>query len=446
MPNKNKAKPNIPASQQNPQNPGNPVSSAGHSLKKSMFMRKSFFMWLLIFSAVGLVSVLSVFIMLYSMMPSPQPVVPAVVTLPSPAPSPLPSPSPTPAPTPTPEPTPDPMLGMVLSPFTGLPIPEESEHLRPVAVVVNNHSRALPQSGISEAEIIYEVLAEGNITRLVAVFHQLKAEKIGPVRSTRDYFADFAIDNDAILAHHGGSPSGYARLRNLGLDGLDGMQLEGSVFWRDPERWRVPAMREHSSYTGAEQLENGMANRNVRRDRRENDGLGFAFNFDEIPFDLLAKASGGAFRPCIELTVPFSNGYPRRFVYNPRYSKFAVYNVHGPHIDGNIENAEEAQLHVTNILVQHVRMRTVDGEGRREVTTVGSGNGYLATAGGIVSVRWVRDSHSSPTRWYFVNGQPLQLNPGKTWICLLSDNIDIQVVSLPERPAAAEEVDDNEAV
>ena len=388
-----------------------------------------------VFSMVGIVVVAAAVAMLLSMASAPEPVVEAAIPIAAPRPTPTPIPSPTP----TPEPTPDPMEGMVHSPLTGLPIPEGSEILRPVAVVVNNHSRALPQSGISEAEIIYEVLAEGNITRLIAIFQQLNAERIGPVRSARDYFVDFALDNDAVFVHHGGSPSGYARLRNLGIDRLDGMALEGITFWRDPERRRIPALLEHSSYTGAPELEEAMYNRNIRRERYDNDGIGFDFNHDEIPFEALARATGGDFQPCLELTVPFSNGYPRRFVYDPEVSKFAVYNIHGPHID---ENTDE-QLMVANILVQNVRSWIIAGdeEGRREVTTVGSGTGYLATLGGIVTVRWERESLTTPTRWYFINGRPLQLTPGQIWICVLQDTASVQLVTGLE---PVEEEDEND--
>jgi len=403
--------------------------------------KKQLFIGLLILLGIGLFIAVTVFAVL-PMFSYQEPAVEAIV-IPQPTPSPTPRPTPVPTPTLTPEPTPDPMEGMVHSPLTGLPIPEETAPLRPVAVVINNHSRALPQSGISEAEIIYEVLAEGNITRLVAIFHQLQSPRIGPVRSTRDYFVDFAIAYDSVFVHHGGSPSGYARLRNLNVDRLDGMALEGTVFWRDPERRKVPALIEHSSYTGMEQLETAMETRNIRRERLEDDNMGFAFNLDEVPFETIALASGGDFSPCLELTVPFSQGYPRRFVYDPETMTYAVYNVHGPHIDEDIEDEEEAQLHVTNILVQHTRMwLTGDAEGRREVVTIGSGTGYLAAEGGIVNVRWERDSHQTPTRWYFMNGEPITLIPGQTWINVLQDTIPIQVVTGLEPEEEAEEEDE----
>ena len=438
------------------------TKSIKEKLKKNKFLT-----WVLIFSCTGLLAVISVTAAFFFLQPSPEPAAPAIVPVATPRPAPAPAPTPAHAP----EPTPDPMLGMVHSPLTGLPIPEESAPLRPVAVVINNHTRALPQSGISQAEIIYEVLAEGNITRLVAIFHQLEVERIGPVRSTRDYFADFAIAYDAVFAHHGGSPSGYARLRNLGIPFLDGMALESTTFWRDPERRRIPALIEHSSFTGATILNEAMERRNIRRERYEDDGIGFEFNMEEIPFQTLARATGGTFRPCLELIVPFSDAYARRFVFDPETYKFAVYNRNGPHIDenillasaaieddndnGNDEDADEndtpvdAQVRVKNVLVQHVRMRTIpgDAEGRREVHTVGSGSGYLATMGGIIPVLWERDSVEVPTRWYFMNGNPLQLTPGNTWINVLQDTVAVEIVTRidhVEEDNDTEEENDNE--
>jgi len=321
------------------------------------------------------------------------------------------------------------MEGLVHSPLNGMPILEGLEYLRPMAVVVNNHSRALPQSGISQAEIIYEVLAEGNITRLVAIFQQLEAEAIGPVRSTRDYFVDFALQHDAVLVHHGGSISGYNRIRNLGIPSLDGMFLEGITFWRDPERRRIPALFEHSSFTGAENLESAMEERNIRRYLEGNETVSFLFNQDEeVIFAEFAEGS----TPALEIIVPFSATYPRSFVFDPERQKYAVYNIHGPHIDALLideEDEEMAQIFVTNVLVQNVRSRVIDNEGRREVTTVGSGTGYLATAGYIVNMRWERDSGTSPTRWYFMNGEPIKLNPGQIWINVLQEGVSLQVIT-----------------
>jgi hypothetical protein len=308
------------------------------------------------------------------------------------------------------------MEGLVFSPLTGLPIPEEYAPLRPVAVVVNNHSRALPQSGLSQAEIIYEVLAEGNITRLIAVFHMLEAGQIGPVRSTRMYFADVALNHDAIFVHHGGTPEGYARLANLSVDRMDGIALEGTVFWRDrtyPEWTGITRQRalEHSSYTSWQRISARMDSQEMR------DYIGdgnFGFTFGEIPAGV--QSAGNA----EHILVPFS-GYTRSFYFQPEYGHYIVHNRSGPHLDA--ETREPLITH--NVLVQITQKRILDAIGYRAVTTVGEGRGYFAANGQFFETRWEKSSHQSPMRWYFLCGTPLVMTPGKTWVNVLQNTATV---------------------
>lgn len=145
--------------------------------------------------------------------------------------------------------------GLAKSPLTGLYIDEDAANRRPVAVMINNIKVALPQSGISKADLIYETLAEGEITRLVAVFQELEAEKIGPVRSIRDYYFNISFDHDAIIIHHGGSPQAFEAIRTLRPSNLNTLSgLESIVTWRDPERRRQRGMLEHSLYTSGEKI------------------------------------------------------------------------------------------------------------------------------------------------------------------------------------------------
>ena len=297
--------------------------------------------------------------------------------------------------------------------LTGLALDEEYVNRRPLAVVINNIHRALPQSGISHADIIYEVLTEGEITRFVAIFQSYIPEKIGPVRSTRDYFTDFAFNHGSIFIMHGGSPSGYTRARSTGIPFLDGMALEGAVFWRYrnyPDWHHNTGTRpmEHSSFTSRERIFNHVASAGIRNYMGDNPHYGFLFGTHE------ADSLGAANR----VVVPFSPGYTRTFIFDPEQGHYLVENRDGPQRDAT--NRE--QLTATNILIQHTHMYVIPGcgMGYRNIRTVGEGSGYLATNGEYFEVRWVRDSHTSPTRWYFTDGSPLILTPGTTWVCVLS--------------------------
>jgi len=300
------------------------------------------------------------------------------------------------------------LTGMAINPLTGHYIDEELAKRRPMAVVINNISQALPQSGIAQADIIYEVLAEGGITRLVAIFMEMDSEKIGPIRSTREYFLDIALNHDAILIHHGGSPGGYAAINNFRAHNLDGMSI-ARAFFRDPARASVPRMLEHSSYAIASGLFEEIESRGLRMEPREGFGAPFLF-FEE---DDMVEGE-----EVHEITVPFAPGSQvSRFDYLPDAGLYMRSQNNNPHMD----EYTGQQLAVENVIIQYANMRIIDSEGRRDVTLVGSGRGVLYTRGAAVPVRWSCAGTESPTVWTFENGEPMQVSKGKTWICIMAE-------------------------
>ncbi|MCL2224199.1 MAG: DUF3048 domain-containing protein [Defluviitaleaceae bacterium] len=298
----------------------------------------------------------------------------------------------------------------LFSALTGRRIYEGYAMRRPLAVVVNNIRASLPQSGIASADIVYEMLAEGDVTRFVAIFQSYIPEKIGSVRSARDYFVDFAWNHDAILVFHGASPGGHTRIRNTGITNLDGGRLEGQVFWRDrsfPE-WvgnRGTRSLEHSSFTGRERIEAHIESAGIRDLVGLNPAYGFQFG------EIEQQSIGTARR----VVVPFSPNYTRTFIFDEEEQIYWVSNPAGPHLDAETEE----QVAVTNILIQFAQMHSLgDYAGRRNINTLGEGRGYLATGGEQFPVRWQKSSHTSPTRWTFPDDTPITLSPGTTWVCV----------------------------
>ena len=367
----------------------------------------------LLFALLTSVLILSACSAIKNTDPDPSPT-PAPVESPTPSPTPMPTPTPTPSPEPEPDPGPD-LTGLALNPLTGEYIDETVAARRPVAVVINNLNKALPQSGIAQADVIYEVLAEGGITRLIAIFKDFDAEKIGPVRSTRHYFLDFALDNDAVFAHHGGSPQGYNSISSLKINNLDGMALEGKIFFRDPVRRSMPGMLEHSSYTSAQGILSEIDVKAFRTEMNEDARAPFDFYGDD---EIIAGDS------VTKITVPYSpQSQTGVFEYdseNDIYMRSQNGNIHIDELSGE-------QLSVSNVLVQYVNMYVIAGDsaGRREVTLVSQGTGMLFTQGISMPVKWSKESHHAPTVWTTVNDEKLVLSKGKTWICVLSDKTDL---------------------
>jgi len=322
---------------------------------------------------------------------------------------PLPTPPPiitTPPPT-TPPPPESPPPGFLINPITGLYIAEDAAARRPFAVVFGNESRSLPQSGLPQACIIYEVLAEGATTRIIAIFSDFDAPAIGPVRSSRQYFNNFAHDHGAILVRHGGSHLAYAAIAAQGLSDINGMRYEGSVFWRDNERRRTRGL-EHSSFTSAQNLINTAQTRGITAPI--DTPAMFAF------FDTPTNPAPN--NPANAVTIPFAGTNAPHFRFDEASGLYYKYIFGSRHMD----EASGEQLAVTNIIVQITNIRHIagDAEGRRAVDLVGSGAGYLFTGGGYMPITWEKTSTTSPTRWFDSNGNILTINRGQTWVNVIN--------------------------
>lgn len=306
------------------------------------------------------------------------------------------------------------LTGKGINTLTGLYISSEAANRRPVSVMVNNAPKALPQSGISQADIIYEVLAEGGITRLTAVFKEIEdVAKIGPVRSARDYFTYIALDNDAIYVHHGGSDGGYAAIKKRDIDNINGM-YDQSAFWRDKQRMNQPGMLEHSSYTSGEKILSFWEEKGYRQEIKIEPMLHFYSQENE------AIGSDAA----SNVKLNYSPTQMSEFRYDADFKLYERWQNDKPQID---ELTGET-VTTKNILIQYVDSRVIDKEGRLEIDLVGKGNGRLISDGFSKEITWEKSSYDSPTKWFDESGNELKLNTGKTWICVFpfSRNVIIE--------------------
>lgn len=310
--------------------------------------------------------------------------------------------------------------GMALNPLTGLYIDEDAAKRRPFAVMINNLHKALPQSGISQADLYYETLAEGEITRIVAIFQNFDAEKIGPVRSARDYFTYFALDNDAFFIHHGGSETGYGAIRKRGLDSLDGMT--DKAFWRDQARLNVAGMYEHSSYTDEKSLIESVEAKGYRTERNLEPMFTF---YDED------TALGGASLNATDVVIPFSSYQVSEFVYDEGTRLYTRVQSG----DEQIDDLTREPITVKNVIIQQTEISVIPGDdaGRRNVGLVGSGEGVFITNGKARNITWEKADYSTPTKWYDEKGEKLKMNAGKTWICIYPSNKTYTLEGLNEQ-------------
>ncbi|MDR1157845.1 MAG: DUF3048 domain-containing protein [Oscillospiraceae bacterium] len=344
-------------------------------------------------------------------------------TGPEPAPSPTPemieTPTPPSTPPPSPTPTPNPYEGLEgINPLTGLPMEADYEDRRPAAVMLNNLKKALPMFGVSQADIIYEALAEGGITRMVGVFQNpSQVPQIGTVRSTRAYYLDIAQGHDAILLHAGGSPEAYTEIKRRGVAALDCLRgYEGSLYWRDKDRIKNAGL-EHSAFTSGARIESVFQTLKVRIRHEEGYREALRFADDGTP-------APGA--PAVSISVRYSSYKTGLFTYDPETKRYACTQYDAPYIDGQ----DETQVSVVNVLVLRAAVSQVKGDSAGRLTTrlTGTGEGFFACGGRMTSIVWSKASHDAPFVYTLKDGgAPLVLGRGQSYINIVSTKASVEV-------------------
>lgn len=265
--------------------------------------------------------------------------------------------------------------------------------LRPIVVMIENAPAARPQAGLAEASIVYEYLVEGGITRFAAIFYEDFPKIIGPVRSTRPYFIDLALEYDALLLHAGASPEGFSQLADSPVDHLDEL-TNSDFYWRSSTR-RSP----HNLYTGKAQIESYLA-------RRESGVIPEA----RFPFQKVSFVNQTDMIKATEVKIYYWGGYTVNYKYDQFTGSYLRFIDGLPHL---LEGGQK--IFADNILIQYVDTKVNDDAGRLNMQMFGSDRAVLIKDGFADSGSW-RKGADSMTRFYDSSGQEWSINPGQTWI------------------------------
>lgn len=290
-----------------------------------------------------------------------------------------------------------------LNPLTGESgFPESAVGKRPVAVMVNNIGDALPQRGLAAADMIYEVVTEGGITRLMAVYADPdNIPYVGPVRSVRHYYVAMAMPLNPIFVHFGGSPAGYSYISNLGIDDVDGMTYT-NAFYQDS--WRAANRgREHSFFIDGEGIQSVMAQRGFEAEGDLTPLLTFAAQ----PVEAANQEAGSVY-------VPFSSSYNATFTYNKETGLYSKKRNGADHVDADTEQV----LTFRNVLILYTTVSSYQGEAQRREVDLSSGSGWYVTGGGRQEIRWSKGDSGNQFAFTLPDGTALTASPGKTYICV----------------------------
>lgn len=288
-------------------------------------------------------------------------------------------------------------------PLSGLGTAEVSSD-RAVAVVVNNHPKARPQSGLDKADVVYEVLAEGDVTRFIAIFQSEQPGKIGPVRSAREYFIDLASGYDSFFIAHGYSPEAKDMLERGVIDNINGMQYDGTLFKRADFR-KAP----HNSYITYKNIVKGAETK--------------GYELDEAPASAVflssEEAEGLEGTPAEEFMVKYgSPSFDAIYEYDAEQQKYHRFNGSEESVD--FESKEP--LLIDNILVVQMDHSIVDDVGRRVIDMASGGKGYLFQKGKVNEIQWKNEAGRIVP---YKDGAKAGFVPGKTWINIVPSISDV---------------------
>jgi hypothetical protein len=300
------------------------------------------------------------------------------------------------------------------------------EKRRPLTVMIENHSDSRPQSGLSKADVVYEAVAEGGITRFLAVFYcGAAAEEVtlGPVRSARTYFMDFASEyGDFPLYAHVGGANKPGPANALGQIGDYGWLAKGNdmnqfsigfpVFWRDYERIGHPVATEHTMYSTTEKLWEVASKRGLNA--TDEKGHRWDANFEEWKFKDDEESS---LRGTIgKISFSFwenSPDYAVSWEYNKENNNYLRFNGGQPHKDLNNDN----QIQAKTVIIQFMKEKgPIDEIKHMLYETVGSGKALIFQDGKVIEGSWKKEKRQARTKFIDKSGKEILLNRGPIWI------------------------------
>lgn len=282
---------------------------------------------------------------------------------------------------------------------------------RAMAVVINNHHEAMPQYGVSQADILYEFETEGGVTRRLGIFSDVtKVATVGPIRSARSYFINVATSYGAPLAHCGGSE--YALAAKYDINGntiskwehIDEM-YNGAYFFRDTARQSQGYAYEHTLFTSGEKLGKALAARNYNMVIAE--GVDYGLQFAETPALDGEKAE--------QINIKFLGEKTTTATYNKETGRYEIAQYGEVGVDAN--NGEK--LASRNVLVIYAQQSKKGIHSFYDL--IGTGEGLFACDGKIVPIVWTRNSVEDTFAYTLKDGTPITLGVGNSYVAIVSE-------------------------
>lgn len=280
---------------------------------------------------------------------------------------------------------------------------------RPIAVMIDNHSDAWPQAGLQDAYMVYEIVVEGGETRLMALFKGVNVEKIGPVRSARHYFIDYAMENDAIYVHFGQSPQAQSDIKKYSINDINGIAEDGTTFWRVKEK-AAP----HNAVTSTENLLKSAQSKKYKTTSSETSILNYVT--DEVNLEDGEEATS--------VTIPHSTLQTVKYIYNEEekvYERYARNKQQKDWTSGDV-------ITTKNIIITFCDNYTLsdsENKGRQGLKNIGTFDGYYITNGRAIKIKCIKNARDEKTTYHDLEGNVIEVNDGNTFVNICPINSDV---------------------
>ena len=312
-----------------------------------------------------------------------------------------------------------------INPLTGEGSLVDYSNTRPVAIMLNTIKQALPQSGNSQADILIEMAEEGGITRVLGIYQDINGVgTIGAVRSTREYYYSWTQSFDAIMVHAGGDAWVLSQIAQDGSLTINSITSNRGAFWRDQNRLAYLSI-EHTLFTSSDNLTNWLAGSNVPTTHTKDNYTKLAFT-EELSEDFMTDVAKS-----VKVT---SSGYKSTsFKYNEESGKYDVFFWDTePYMD----EAAGKQVDITNLIILPVPNWTAsDGwNANRQKYNLSGGVGYYVCNGEYTQINWTKGDYNvvseygNPLVMTTMDGEPLELKAGKTYICVINQAFGVEIL------------------
>lgn len=282
---------------------------------------------------------------------------------------------------------------------------------RPIAVMIDNVGDARPQTGLNDAYMVYEIIVEGKQSRLMALYKNTQLDKIGPIRSSRHYFLDYALENDAIYVHYGWSPKAKSDISSLNVNNINGIYESSKSFWRVKDK-SAP----HNVVTSTKNILEIAKRKGYNTTTTKESVLNY--NTEEVDLEDGIVATN--------IKLPYSNSYSVSYKYDAETKKYARY--YNKTLQKDWKTKETVQT--KNIIVTFAKNSTLnDGSGkdRQNLYNIGTLDGYYITNGKAIKIKCYKSSRKEQTVYKDLNGNEIKVNDGNTFVQIVPIDANITI-------------------